>query len=119
MLVAPAALVALAVPVAVVALVADAVEGHAGKRHLMSTRRERPCHRVPLHGDRGDHEHPKPGGSGQMSFLSLKDHSPVTSFSPWRMETTAVSPRAPYWASKNTLPGMVRYVFSLGSSGSG
>jgi hypothetical protein len=82
-------------------------------------RRQRPkgsSHRVPLHRNRGGDKHPaQPSGSDYASFSSLKFHSPDASFSPCLMDTSVESPCAPYCALKNTLPGMVRYVFVLES----
>lgn len=47
--------------------------------------------------------------------MNLKDHRPLTVLSPSLMETTVELPVAPYWVLKNTLPGIVRYVFLLES----
>ncbi|CAM5607513.1 hypothetical protein SVIOM74S_06633 [Streptomyces violarus] len=75
-----------------------------------------PSHRVPFNDNRGGNKHPaQPSGSDYASFSSLKFHSPDVSFSPCLMDTSVELPCAPYWALKNTLPGMVRYVFVLES----
>ncbi|SOR80988.1 hypothetical protein SCNRRL3882_4441 [Streptomyces chartreusis NRRL 3882] len=73
-------------------------------------------HRVPFNSNRGGDKHPaQPSGSDYASFSSLKFHNPDVSFSPSLMDTSVELPCAPYCALKNTLPGMVRYVFVLES----
>lgn len=89
-----------------------AVQGHPRQPYLAAGPGQRPGHRVPFGGDGGGHEDAG-AGRGQSSFLSLNDHRPVTAWlsffpSPALMETRVESPWAPYWALKNTLPGMVR-----------
>lgn len=93
-------------------------EGCPGQRDLTGGGgRERPGHRVPFDRDRGGYEDAcrTYGRRGQESFLSVKDHRPLTVVSPSLMETSVELPLAPYCALKNTLPGIVRYVFLLES----